>query len=844
MGEVYRARDTKLKREVAVKILPDVFLRDPNRIFRFQREAEALASLNHPNIAAIYSLEDIESRRFLVLELVEGQTLAERIARGPLSLAEALTIAKQVADAMEAAHAKGIVHRDLKPANVKITPEGQVKLLDFGLAKIFESNREPESDDAATLADLQAATNSSGHRTVDGAIIGTVTYMSPEQARGLVADHQSDIWAFGCLLYEMLTGQLVFQGDSGADIFASIIKTDPDWALLPPGTPASVVSLLHRCLQKERKHRMRHIGDAALEIEDALKYSCVEAPAAVPAVEPPKRRFAYAGVGAVVIVLIAIAAIVIGRRGFGGNAQVAYHRLTFDRGRIESARFAPDGKFILYSARWRGEPAKVYTTRIESPESSSLPLPSADLLAISPSGEIALSLNPKQNNWDSVGTFARAPSVGNTYREVVEDVTSADWTSDPNGLALVRRVNGMDRLEYPAGNVLRETSGYFSHIRFSPDNRRIAFLEHPIYPDNRGFVAVMDLTGKTEKLTDEWPQLEGLAWTPSGDEIWFTGDKDGANLRLYGIAEKRRLRQILEIPGDVILHDINKDGRVLLSRFRATASAFGLIGGAGAETDFTAFDTSRPADLSHDGTFLLLTEFGVVHSKDYSVYLRKTDGSQAVRLGDGFAASLSPDKKWAAAVLSSVKELVLLPTGPGEPRRIRSDHIAFNRPAVWFPNGHELLVNGTENGHQPRLYVVPIEGGEPRPLTPEGISGTPAVSPDGALIATGPSGGKYSLFSSNGSAPVLIPGFNEGEVPIVFTADGSAMLVYDLQQPTAKIYLLNIRDGTRQLWKEIRPADASGVRQGLVVVATPDLRSYAYGVSRYLMDLYLADGLR
>jgi Tol biopolymer transport system component len=857
MGEVYRVRDTKLKREVAVKILPAVFLRDSERLFRFQREAEALASLNHPNIAAIYSLEEFDDARFLVLELVEGETLAQRIARGPLSIEEALTIAKQIAEAMEAAHAKGIVHRDLKPANVKITPEGQVKVLDFGLVKIYDSLPEPNADRSATFPggemtgliariakDLQGTTMAGHDATIDGALIGTARYMSPEQARGLAADHQSDIWAFGCLLYEMLTGKPVFEGDSGADVFASIIKTDPDWNLLPSGTPVPIVSLLRRCLQKDRKYRMRHIGDAALEIEQTLKHPALVLPP--PAEAPPRKRtLAYTGLLALAVALLVIAAIGIARRGLAGNSiQVAYHRLTFDRGRIEAARFAPDGQSILYSARWRGEPAKIYTTRIDSPESSGLPLPGADLLSVSASGEIALSLNPKQYYWDNIGTFARAPLVGNTYREVAENVTSGDWTSDGNALALVRRIDGIDRLEYPPGKVLRETPGYFSHIRFSPDGRRIAFLEHPKYADNRGSVGVMDLGGATKVLTDEWPQVEGLAWTPSGDEIWFTGDKDGENLKLYGITETRRLRQILEVPGDLILHDIYKDGRVLLSRFRLTISTSGVIAGAAAERDFTAFDTSLPADISRDGTLLLLTEFGVVNGKDYSVYLRRTDGSSAVRLGDGFAASLSPDKKWAMAFLSSEKELVLLPTGPGEARRIHNDHIDFNRPALWFPNGRELLVYGSEKGHQPRMYIVPLDGGQARPATPEGVSGLAAISPDGSRIAAGPPGGKYSLYPIDGTAATSIPGFNEGEVPIVFTADGKAMLVYEFLQPTAKLSLLDLNNGKRQLWKEVHPPDPSGVRQGLVVVATPDLQSYAYGVSRYLMDLYVAEGLR
>src|SRR5262245_44868240 len=259
MGEVYRARDTKLKREVAIKILPEEFTRDPDRVSRFQREAEVLASLNHPNIAAIYDLQGANGSRFLILELIEGQTLAEHIARGPIPVDEALDIAKYICEALEAAHEKGIIHRDLKPANVKITPEGKVKVLDFRLAKALDPA--PVSADATTSPTLSVlATNA-------GVILGTAGYMSPEQAKGRAADQRSDIFSFGCLLYEMLTGRMTFEGETVTEVLASVLKQEADLSLLPQNVHSRVVELIRRCLDKDPKRRWQAIGDVRVEIE-------------------------------------------------------------------------------------------------------------------------------------------------------------------------------------------------------------------------------------------------------------------------------------------------------------------------------------------------------------------------------------------------------------------------------------------------------------------------------------------------------------------------------------------------------------------------------------------------
>jgi len=257
MGEVYRARDLKLKREVAIKILPEEFSRNAERVARFQREAEALAALNHQNIAAIYDLEESNRTKFLVLELVEGESLAEMLRRGPIPVEEALTIAHQICEAVEAAHEKGVIHRDLKPANVKITSEGKVKVLDFGLAKAMEST-------TVNLILSQSPTLLTG--SMAGMIIGTAAYMSPEQARGKPVDKRTDIWAFGCVLYEMLTNRVPFAGETFTDTIAAILGGEPNWQALPQTTPANIRLLLRRCLEKDSRQRLRDIGDSRIEI--------------------------------------------------------------------------------------------------------------------------------------------------------------------------------------------------------------------------------------------------------------------------------------------------------------------------------------------------------------------------------------------------------------------------------------------------------------------------------------------------------------------------------------------------------------------------------------------------
>jgi serine/threonine protein kinase len=465
MGEVYRARDTKLDREVAIKVLPAALAQDPERLARFEREAKVLASLNHPNIAQIYGVEESGGVRALVMELVPGESL-----KGPLPLETALNYAKQIADALEAAHDKGIVHRDLKPANIMITPAGVVKVLDFGLAAFPNRDHEgadPNSSPTLTISPTRA-----------GMILGTAAYMSPEQARGQAVDRRADIWAFGVVLYEMLTGRQAFHGETITDVLAAVVTKEPEWDRVP----MKVRRLLQSCLQKDPKQRLQAIGDWRLLIEDA--------PRVVP------RRYARViALAAGICVLVGAAMFVAGRRT-SRTPSPSFQRITFRRGYIDSGRFANGGRTIVYSAAWDGNPFRVYSTQPESPESRDLGIVNAHLLGVSSSDEMAVTLGS--------GTLARVPISGGAPRQVADDIVAADWTSDGTRLAVVRARPGFQQLEFPVGNVLYQTTGAIGSPRISPKGDLIAFFDEPVGVNGGGSVATVDPKGNKKTLTQFW----------------------------------------------------------------------------------------------------------------------------------------------------------------------------------------------------------------------------------------------------------------------------------------------------------------------------------------------------
>jgi hypothetical protein len=671
MGEVYRARDSRLERDVAIKVLPARLSDDPVALARFEREAKAVAALSHPSILAIFDFGTADGIAYAVTELLEGETLGARLAHGPLPVRKAVEYAIQIAIGLGAAHQKGIVHRDLKPENLFLTNEGRVKILDFGLAR--QTPLLPGGETSASTVTSY---------TEPGTVLGTVAYMSPEQVRGFPADARSDIFSFGAVLYEMLSGRRPFKGDSAAETMHVILTVDPPELGEPKrSVPPALERIVHHCLEKRPEQRFHSANDLAFDLE-ALSGSSGTTAALV------QRRAIRAKRVARTIALLAVG-IGIGmlaertlRTGHPADAPI-YRRLTFERGGLEQARFAPDGNTVVYTAAWRGEPMEVFTLRTDSRESRPLGLGRATLFAVSSTSELAVGIQSS----DGGTTLSRVPLAGGSPREVLDRVGWADWSPDGSELAVVRLLADSQRVEFPIGKVLYSTDGNITHLRVSPRGDWVAFIDHPsTSPLGAGALVGVDRSGAKRTLSKWWADVYGVAWRPDGREVWFTAGKSGEFKSLRAVSLDGNERVIAGMLGQIDLEDINRDGRVLLTRANIGIDLHALPPGASYERDLTWFGFSRLADLSSDGRRVLFTEFPEGAAEGGFTYLRKTDGTPAVRLGEGQALALSPDGRWALSLLTAPVRLVVVPTGTGERKTLPGPELTYvDGHAGWFP---------------------------------------------------------------------------------------------------------------------------------------------------------------
>jgi Tol biopolymer transport system component len=831
MGEVFRARDERLWRDVALKLIRPASSENPDHVRRFELEARAAAALNHPNIVAVYDVGLNDGSPYIVCELLEGKTLRERLAEGALPVRTVIDYSLQIVQGLIAAHDHRIVHRDLKPENLFVTSDGRVKILDFGVAKLQPA----PGDSGRSIEEATTVTRT-------GAVVGTVAYMSPEQLRGKPVDHRSDIFSVGAILYEMLTGRRAFRGETAVDTMTAVLLEDPPQINLDQSSvPPSFQRIVRHCLEKEPENRFQSARDLGFAL-DSLSGAGGERATRLGS----SGRQAKLVPWAVAAVLLVATLLLLANRPQPAPAPT-YRRLTFEQGTVYSARFAPDYRAIVYGAAWNGKPLQLFSTVGDSLLSQPLNVTDAKLLAISRSGELAVALHGGHLAHLEIeaGMLARTPLAGGSPREVLEDVSWADW--DAKGeLAVVHHAQGRDRIEYPIGHVLYQSNGWISDLRFSPQGDEIAFMDHPAESDDRGSVSLIDLSGRQRILTAEWESEDGLAWSPDGKEVWFTGVEKGINRDLLAVNMSGRVRKMLDLPAGLTLEDVAPDGRVLVSQDDERI-AMASTARDGKSVDLSWHDWNIAKDISSDGQSVVFEDASEAAGAHYSVAIRKIDGTPPVQLGEGSAGGLSPDGKWAISILTGTPERVtLLPIGPGQPRTIALpglEHIQ-NGYAHFLADGKHITLNASESGHGARSYLVDLDGGKPIPITPEGITSC-LVSPDGQyILRASDAGTPVAVYPIAGGAPHPIPDLEPDFSPVQWSEDDSAVYGFRRGQVPTKVYKVNLVTGKKTLIRELQPTTTTGVVYIAPVVVARDGSRFAYSYYQVSSVLYLISGLR
>ncbi|HUF23803.1 MAG TPA: protein kinase [Vicinamibacterales bacterium] len=832
MGEVYLARDSRLGREVAIKVLPTDVATDRDRLTRFEREAKAVSALNHPHIVTLYEVGTSDAGPFIVMERIDGRSLRELLDEGPLSIRRLLVLGTQISEGLAKAHAAGIVHRDLKPGNVMVTGDGFAKILDFGLAKLVYPELDANAMEAATTL---------ARDTASGMVMGTVGYLSPEQAAGRPVDYRADQFAFGALLYEMATRERPFRRATLVESLAATIAED----LEPPRSkrpdlPAPLEWLIDRCLSKDPGDRYASTSDLARELaslrdhlSDLTRMPSGEMPARARQGSRPWRRWAAA----------MLAGIALGAAGFvlaRATADVSvpsYQPLTFQRGTVTGARFGPDGKTIYYSAAWGADPSRVYQTHLDRPESKRLDIPPGFLLGVSGKQELAVLLTGERAPYAVPGTLVRVPAIGGTPRALVENVTYGDWAPDGEQMAINRAGRGC---EFPIG---RQIAARCWMVRVSPNGDRVAIIG----PDA---VDILDLTGGPVVSDNSLSSVFGIAWSPDGREVWMTGSESGGahDRALYALNLRGTRRLIARIAGALTIYDVAPDGNAAL--VGTGAGWNGVIAGradGGEEQPLDLFGRSAIAGLSADGTRVLIDETREVGT---GAYLRSTDGKDTISFEGYTARGLSPDGAWMLVnPRGDLSQLQLMPTGAGEPRVVPlnpglelTSELTSEQVALWSRDGRRVFTWLQAKGESAVAHLYVREGEQPwQAITPPMPPRPFAVSPDGRSVAVRAPDNMVTIYSTANQPPRRLDG--ESGRPIHWSADGHLVLAGPERFP-ARLYRRHVITGQIEPWRTIAPPDPSGVMfVGRVFIAADD-QFYVYQYSRGLNDLYLVRGVR
>jgi eukaryotic-like serine/threonine-protein kinase len=842
MAEVYRARDTRLGREVALKVVNEALASDPELVRRFEQEARLAGSLNHPNLVAVHDLGLHEGAPYFITELLQGESLRHRLSRGRIPLQSALEWGAQLAHGLAAAHARGIVHRDVKPDNVFVTSDGHVKLLDFGIAKLAEAAR-----DKGPHGLMDVTVTPTGGATRTGSVLGTPGYMSPEQVRGESVDARTDIFSLGAVVYEMLSGKRAFPGATVVESGYAILHDEPE--LLPAEVPPVVAQVVLHCLEKEPARRLQSASDLAFELGVLRTPTGPTGPVPRPSRTLPRRAVWFIGAAA-----LALAALLVGlalghRRAPAAQPVPDIEQVTFRLGTMGSARFLPDGR-VAFSAAFENRPEEAFVQPPGSISSQALGLPDVSLLGASRTGELAILLHPRNSiHYARRGTLARVPSVGGVPRELLENTEYADW-SPAGELAVVREsvVSGASRtLESPPGKVLFRTNGWISHPRFSFRGDRIAFLHHPLFGDDMGEVVVTDLEGQTRTLSRRWPTTSGVSWAPDDSEVWFAGGPGPRNL-LLAVNLEGKTREIYRGFLNLRLEDVSRDGQVLLIHQLERSELVYAGEGASSQTLLSWSDYNVVRALSGDGKKVLFLVWGAAPTgqalQPAFAMLRTTDGAAAQMLGEGIPLALSPDGRWALVMSTDRTRLTVLPTGAGQPRQIATHGLEIGG-GRWMPDGKGLLVGArTPPESDVRLYRLPDDGSKPVRVSDAPLMGPGCVSQDGRWFAVRDANRRLIIVSLRDGATLSVPSGHADALPRGWAPDGSLWLSQGGDHAPVRLQLFRVDVRTGEVLEErtVGPTDPSGVTSIEALVLTPDGRRVAFTYSRSVGYLHIARG--
>lgn len=829
MGKVYRAWDERLGREVALKLLPGALRQDSGHTQRLLQEARAAGRLDHPGILTVHDVGMHEGQPYMVTELLEGHNLRS-LLQGPLGLRKALAFSHQIALGLATAHEKGIVHRDIKPENLFLTTEGRLKILDFGLAK-------DEPDAQRDMLETAAKRSTSS-----GAVLGTVGYMSPEQAKGEPVDSRSDLFSFGVVLFEMLCGRRPFNGESVPEIMTAIIRSPtPDLRREVPDLPSEVAGLVERCLEKDPGQRFQSARDLASTLELFLGSGSHEV---LGKKSKSMANRPWWGISKpwVLAVGVAVPLVVLAGVTFSNllvRSVPSFQQVTFRRGTVYTARFLPKEEGIVYSAEWDGGVRELFSTVPGTVESRAMGMPSTDVCGNMALGEIQVLR--RGGKGFSPGTLIRQPLAGGPGKELAEGISWADCLPGGNLQAHVRSLDGKVHLEFPAGKSIYQSPGRFTYPRISPQGSHVAFLEFVDASSETGDLVVMDRHGVRKVLSAGWKSIEGLAWRNT-KEIWFCASSAGTGLWLHSCDLNGRVRLLCRVPGRLVLHDLRSDGKVLAERNSYRATLRCQVQGKPEEIDLGWLDFAEIAGLSPDGQRVLFTESGDGAGPRNAVFLRGTDGSPALRLGEGVALALSGDGRQALMLEEEgLRRLVIVPVGSGAPRPLPPGPLVSFRWAAFRPGNQGLVLFASEVGKSPRLYLQDLLGGLPRPLGPEGF--TPclgALDSSGAMLL-GTLQGKAALLSLDTERDRSLDRISSELQPIGWV--GKDAVFTKAIREGAQLFRSPGGLGMPQPWKRIEPSDRAGLFPVRRIALSADGRTLVYQTYRLLSDLYVIGNL-